>query len=214
MPDTTGNGLLYASLYYIQLVLNGEARAADFTEFESIIKRCMTQDGFLNRSQSKGSNEQTGRDDYVGVCAAARIMGSRIAWRLVDAGNRKWFFGLLKWKYKNHEPQNNSLLSLDTWKAWFGRMPWDIAAMQWAADIEPHFIRRAFLAASIAWSSTKPSTTLQTWMRYACSKERCWMVESAWEVFRTRVQSAGGFEKILSGELERDHPILRYWRDL
>lgn len=209
--DSTGNGLLYASLYYIQLVKNGDARISDLIEFDAMVSRCLSIQGFLNRSESKGSSEQTGHDDYIGVCAASYLLRSKVALNLIDAGNRKWFI-FFKWLYKNNDPVRRDILSLDTWRAWFGRMPWNICAMQYSTGlIKPHFLRRVFLALSILLCSMTSSSVLQAYCRLQCVGERCFMVNLASIVFNWRVDNNGGMANIIALELDRNHPIVRYW---
>lgn len=208
LPDSTGNGLLYLSLYHILLVRRGESRVLDYQDFERIVKSCEREAGLMHRSPTK-IFEQNSFDDYVGVCAASYHLKSRWAHRIVNYGNgaKRWPF---KWIYNNLEPGKM------TKQSWFGRRPDVIAHMQFSTSIiTPHIFRVIWQAVAIAVSDVgSDSSVIQRFLMIEVAKERSLLIRMASAIWHWRLNRAWpyGFKQVLARHFDGLHPIVRYWK--
>lgn len=216
-PDSTGNGLLYLSLAHICAALN--KYPVNAAMFSSLVSQCYVSTGILNRSPTK-LDDQTGWDDYIGVCAAACLIGDKhVAWLSVNAGNKRRF-GLFKWFYKNNKPGQFGLFSKETWQAWFGRNPSVITHMQFCSGVWPHALRILWQAVDIAQTALfqmgkSHDSVILTYLQVLCW-DKHWhkplVIELALALFRKRLQSEyGDFSGVLIHRLDEDHPIVTHW---
>jgi hypothetical protein len=208
-PDTTGNGLLYASLYYILLVRRNESIPDDVNSFEDVVHPAYTAvPGILNRSATK-IGDQTGRDDYVGVVAASRYLKTKDAYIILNAGNRRRFL-IFKWFYQNGP---------HVWKSWMGRYPTFITFLQWVGGdavggVTPNFLRILCTSADmfISWALRSRSATsvIIRWLQVDAILGRHWLTDTACSLWMDFI-GKDGMRQALEEHLGKDHPIARYW---
>lgn len=100
-PSETGNGLLYMSLYRLICKKLGELEPEEIEAFKETVGECTISPGVYRRGPGK---EETAWDDYVGVAAVSRLIGSQHAADIFAAhnygSNYSWHPGLVsffKW---------------------------------------------------------------------------------------------------------------------
>ncbi len=210
-PDSTGNGLLYTSLYYIALYNRGELEDRDAKEFQDLVTQCSAHNrsfyGLLNRSPTK-KYEQTAYDDYVAVTLASKLLGlNDLAWVIVNWGNQRRFL-LFKWLYNNLVPIEFTLQS------WMGRRIDAVAHIQSCVDvISVNYLRLLYLFLYILFGSTKGHHQ-SIIIRYIYGKHsRYKMIRWAWSRFEKKVvkQYNLGMRQVIAKELGDLHPIVVYW---
>jgi hypothetical protein len=217
-PDSTGNGLLYLSLAHICAVLNRYPPNAG--EFGAIVRSCYVagRPGILHRSPTK-MDDQNGWDDYIGMAAAARIVGDcHLAWVTLNAGNVRRF-GLFKWFFKNNKPDTHKLFDQETWQAWFGRNPSAVAHLQFSSGVWPHALRSVWQAIDLTITALRLGKNhdsallgylmVLVWDRHWA---RPWYIEMAVKLFKKRLKfKYGSFRGVLVHRLDADHPIVTHW---
>jgi hypothetical protein len=82
--DSTGNGLLHMSLFYLILQKTHQLSPLDRNAFIETVDSCWKEPGLLNRSPTKKDLES--RDDYVGVCAISALLETDHAMQIVKYG--------------------------------------------------------------------------------------------------------------------------------
>lgn len=218
--DSTGNGLLYLSLAHICAYLNGfDVRPEEFCNF---VRNAYEKQGLLNRSRTK-KDDQNGRDDYIGVCAAAKLLLlERLAWEICNAGNHRHFL-FFKWFYKNDKPDTLEITKLSTWKAWLGRQPATITHIQFCAKVWPHELRIIWQAFEIwrvaKYGMGKPDSShdaivLHGLMALVWQRNwyQPWYMKKAITFYEKQLQlHYGSFGGVLRHVLADNHPIVTYW---
>lgn len=209
--DSTGNGLLYTSLYYILLHKTGQLTCDDRHRFRNIVLSCRAHGsrfyGLLHRSPTK-IEEQTGHDDYVGVCTALMLLDlNNIAWLIVNFGNKRNLL-IFKWLYNNLCPIEF------TFQAWRGRRPEVVAHMQQCVDtIKVHPLRVLYMAIYILIGGVDGhhQSIIMRYLIGSYSKYR--IVRWAWSKFEKRILKKynRGMADVLAKELGALHPVVRYW---
>lgn len=215
--DSTGNGLLYTSLYMILLGRRGGFSSDDAHEFRRIVNRCWarsgkvlgrTYPGCLSRSPTK-TDEQESWDDYQAVAYAGMLAGLPFA-RLMLAHARKftpWWVPGGIW--------NNLVPGATSSKAWLGRSPMFMAHLRRCAYLSPCLwgpLGELQLAAALDGMRPEDSTgVINNWIltRLGPPTFRDW-----W-----RARAAGGrgdlpsdiMKRALSANLGADHPLAVYW---
>lgn len=224
--DSTGNGLLYLSLYHLLLVRLGISRPEDYDSFNAIVMSCVVQDdvgvklrGLYYRSPTK-KWEMESWDDYVGVAVAARRMSSTISSDIAARGRSSRSF-VIRWIYNCLAPGKF------TRQSWFGRDPAIPATFLWATNLKPSILRRFAVAVSIAWSAIampkNASNVVQTWLKLDACDSRSFLVVMAGVLWSWRTRHAWGVGHMadpdravmalaLGEELGPSHPIPSYWR--
>lgn len=217
--DSTGNGILYTSLYFVALVLRGLARKEDLKDFEDTISRCRALvyggfntyfpiNGCYNRSGTK-LDDQNGHDDYIGLALASKLMKTQHAADILN--HRRLYSGLFKSVWNNREPGNF------TTQAWFGRMPDVVAHFIWCAGERPNVLRRAYWSITLvtaALFNIKDSTSaMLSWCRYMAADDSCPMVRLARWVFEARFKKVWpcGMAQVLGVHFRPEHPLSIYW---
>ena len=75
-PYGSGNGVMYTSELYTLANMRGELAEDDKKRFFSIIQRCITFHGALNRTPVELNHDQEGPDDYYGLLNACMNLGN------------------------------------------------------------------------------------------------------------------------------------------
>ena len=218
-PDSTGNGLLYLSLAHICAALN--RYPVNAAMLSSLVASCYVpgKPGILQRSPTK-YDDQNGWDDYIGVCAAAALVGDRhLAWVSLNAGNVRRFW-LFKWFFKNNKPHVHKLTDRETWQAWFGRNPSAVCHMQFCSGVWPHPLRILWQALDIIHTAlfsmgTRHDAIILTYLQvlvWSKHWHRPWVIEIAVKLFKKRLElKYGSFRGVLVHRLDADHPIVTHW---
>lgn len=224
-PDTTGDGIKHFSMYHALLVKRGESRIPDYNEFEIVLRSCYSRWGVPHRSKTK-TQEQTSKDVLVSASYAAKFMNSKIAYEILNAGN-KYRFGPFKWFYPNLFPElfeYGFLIPLKIiftrrfWKAWMGKNPEIVTHLQWAGlprGHRPHFLRIVYQAFYFCIVGVKHSglNSLNKMMAETAYGKSALLdiCINFWE-WRLGLKWKSGFVESLTNELEPQHPIVRYWK--
>jgi hypothetical protein len=228
-PDSTGNGLLYLSLYHILLVRSGLSRPDDFAAFNSVVSACVVRrsaagqtsffKGLFTRSPTK-VYEMESLDDYIGICAASRVLASDQAADVVMRGISHRFF-CFRWIYNCLSPGKF------TAQSWFGRMGGVIAHFLWSADLKPNLFRRIWWAVSVvsagAFTPRDSTSVILTSLMVDTMAGKSLLCTLAGAFWSWRVCVAWGTNHLVNGDsaamalaladhLGRGHPIAKYWR--
>lgn len=115
-PDSTGNGLLYLSLYFILLHRRNEIEDTDFIDFYKTVLNCRVPSypGLFYRSFTK-IEEQEGWDDYIGLVYASSLLNAPFANEVLLYGQSHKKYLIFRFFYNDLQPDNF------TFKSWFGR---------------------------------------------------------------------------------------------
>jgi hypothetical protein len=206
-PDSTGNGLLYFSLYHILLVRLGLSRPSDLDEFESVVRTCYVPGhvGLLRRSPTK-TEEQESFDDYVAVMEAARVLNSRVRFEIYQYGFSSQ--RLINFIYNNLSPEAFS------WKAWLGRNPALVAHFRRCLGLTPSMFGFTWHYFSIVFSSVyNDSSCLQTWLKLQAAKDDSRLMEVEAQIWEWRLERfwKQGLKSVLEHHLGSEHALARYW---
>lgn len=207
--DTTGNGLLYTSLYYILLYEHKELTEQDRQDFDRIVRSCMQEPGLLDRSKTK-PEDQNSRDDYIGVCVASRLMQLAISHDICEYGKTHgplWF----KWYYKN----TNEKSSLSVFfRAWFGRWIEVPALIQKCAFYKPNIFRRLYVFFKLLTSSVNDDVScLINSLICIAFRRQSHLMDFSIMLYQIRLHKKheNGLKSVLERLLEPQHPIAKYW---
>jgi hypothetical protein len=207
-PDSTGNGVLYTSIYYALLVLRGEARPEDLTDYFATFGPCFDRPGLIDRSPSPFKElDQDSFDDYTGLATASRLMEQdfRYARDILSHGRSTGRIYFTRWVYNN--------VDHDRWTArsWLGRQPQFVAHLHFAAGEMPNgFLQNAW-AESTRKCATDSSAALLQWMRvlaYHGGSQACSPAARSW--YDDMSKKWGRIGNILGADLGREHPLARY----
>lgn len=135
--DSTGNGLLYLSLYQVLRYRKLEMIMGDvdYSAFNAIAA-CQIEPGLFKRSPTKA--DQEGVDDYIGIAAYSRYARGPFARNILNYGqSHAWIF-------------NNEVPGKFSWSSWFGRMPQVIAHFYYCAGLDPGFFRSLYWKVAMA----------------------------------------------------------------
>lgn len=217
-PDSTGNGILYLSLYHVLLFKRNECTVDDMREYQTAIAACQVKmiPGLFNRSKTK-TQEQISRDDYYGIMVVSRLYNLYFAKDIYELGrsNRYRFF---KYVFDNCDTGSFSF------SAWLGRfLEFDCVAKVCAGQ-------RVGIISSLKYSfglfftglfSIKNSTNVM--LAVLCDeviRENETLPQIlAWLFFEWRVKRYwGSFENVVGANFGKDdilkgmeHPIAKYW---
>lgn len=159
--DETGNGILYTSIAHCLMVMRGELRDTyDYNMFYCVMRSCQVPDarprrlkpvpnvisGLFHRSPNK-TQELQGDDDYIGVCAASKLMDAPFAREILKYGRKH------RWSFNNLEPGKW------TPRTWFGRKPQFVAHVMFSACQMPPLYLRLLWCASLLLSGLSRSST-------------------------------------------------------
>lgn len=189
LNDTTGNGLLNLSLYYIALWNRKELIASDREAFHKTVKTCATSTLFsvpLNRSPTK-IGDQNGWDDYIGVTTASLFLVDSFAYDIYQYGKASG------WVY------NNVDMGIFSFKAWFGRNPAVCAHFMLCGGKRLSWLERLSMKAFIYFRSEDATSQILAWCM------------SAAMVYSAQGPSTINLKPFLSQYLDPNHPIVRYW---
>lgn len=223
-PDSTGDGIKHFCIYHALLVRRGESRPEDRAEFERVIDACLVRSGLPHRSPTK-TGEQISKDALVGIAYAAKILSSRKAWEILNRGNASRFLWL-KWFYANlfptvfdpgNRPSLKLIFSRGFWEAWMGKNPEVIYHFQ-ACGLPPGHSptawRMAWFCAHLLLSSTSKGTIYSlSYMMCHAASGRGPIGDFFIELWRGRINKAGGMKARMMEEYDADHPLVRHWHD-
>lgn len=147
--NSTGNGLLYTSFYYMTLYLWGVLTEDDKNQFVSVVQSCRKDsiNGLYNRSPQK--TDQEGPDDYLGIVAASCKNALN-----VPLADQVYQYGLstgtapFNWIYNNETP------GVFTMDAWFGRQLQLPAIFSLGAGVQPPLWRKLWMIGAIQLGGT------------------------------------------------------------
>jgi hypothetical protein len=218
-PDSTGNGLLYTSLYYVLLYNLRLCTPEDVKEYQEIVKKCAVKYhgitlGLLNRSQTK--TDQGSRDDYIGVLVASNLLNVSYRFDI-------YTWGLHCGRVKNN--YNNRNIFKLTWSSWLGRfLDWKYT-LKVSCNKEPNLYDRVKYLIAICWASLfrmhdTSSVILFKLIETMPNYNETFFHMLALVFFEYRiVKKWGSFQNVLAHhfgneDIERGmkHPIARYWK--
>lgn len=184
-PDSTGNGLLYTSLYFILLTRRKELQTGDYADFYITVDKCQVPGfkGLFYRSTTK-TKEQEAWDDYVGLSYASVVMGSGDADNILFYGHSHKFFSL-NYIYNDLAPGKFSM------DAWFGRNPAITAHFSHCAQVKVGVFKN-IISSIVLWFQRESILG--------------WIMENA----KGR-QGTPNIKSYIEKELGASHPIARYW---
>ncbi len=224
MPKSaSGNGILYTAEMYFILAKNGALAASDRPDFWALIARnCQLLPGLYSRG--KGWNDQEGIDDYIGLAAASRLLGTDHARDILRYGRnplvrftpfRRW--PRLRWYFENEQRQR-----VDDTRAWFGRFPAFICHVTWAAGETPAIWLRLWWAVTVAitglFSPLDQDQYILSWlmMETIDSTKTYWFERWASRFYIGTLHKnwSRGMRDVLACYFgSQDHPIAKWWKD-
>lgn len=187
--DTTGNGLLNLSLYYVALWNRREVLYTDREAFNRVVRSCACSSLFpvpLNRSPTK-LGDQNGWDDYIGVATASVLLGSDLAHQIYAYGKQ------------SHMVFNNVDMGEFSFKAWFGRNLGVASHLILCGGRDLSLLENLALRASIRFRSSDASSQILAWLMNTAM------------VYRGLRSDSFDIKEALSQYLHPEHPIVRYW---
>ncbi len=213
--DSTGNGVLYFSLYC--LLMHKNYPHVDMSErIRDVIGKCFTvEEGpwLLHRSQTKAYKEQIAMDDLIGAMA----MGYHLKSWVVDA----IFHGLKEtnWFYKNVRPDEFDLFSMDTWKSWFYRRPdfvlFAYEAMRLKAPIYIRLLGTLVIFIRLMLFSMNDSSFILNHLMISVKNQDLFWAKRLSILFKFKVNMTyGSMVNVLKKHFIYCHPLVNYWRDL
>ncbi len=223
-PDETGDGIKHFCLYHALKVRRGESRPEDLAEFDAVISRCYRPGfpGIPNRSPTK-TGEQVTKDALVAIAYAAKLLKSRHAWLILNAGN-SMRLSFLKWFYPNLFPEKFTLRQLPTqtyfkrtfWECWMGKNPEVVCSLQYCGlphDQTPNIFRQIWFWIYLCVVSVKKGSIYSiTFMMVESAKGQSSIGDFFIHLWEDRINRIGGMEARLKEEYDPNHPIVRYWK--
>jgi hypothetical protein len=221
--DETGDGIKHFCIYHALKVRRGESRPEDLKEFDAVIDRCYKQGypGIPNRSPTK-LEEQISKDAIVAIAYTAKLMKSKHAWLILNAGN-SMRLSFLKWFYPNMFPEQFARKTLDTrmyfkrsfWECWMGKNPETICHIQYCGlphDHRPNILRQIWLWVFLLVSSVERGSIYSlAYMMAESAKGYNSLGDFFIHIWEDRMNKVGGMVARLKSEYDADHPIVRYW---
>lgn len=237
--NTSDNGPMFTSEYYLLLALRGELEASDVQDWRNRILQCFKQPGLLCRVPVKyGVISQEGPDDYYGVLAASSILDPIIAESILAYGQSReyaldpifnyvqqrtgdvWWLRLIRLalgRVKVRYNFNNMGEGL-TPESWMGRQLPLVAAMHFAANKKCPFLIRVFTALVIATSCMRrPISDTDgrrlAWLLICTAAPKCWMSKLAsklWYMRLKRDYPGKGMRGVAELYYQANHPFKTY----
>lgn len=206
MPDN--NGLLYTGTYFVLLNRLGELKDSDNEHLRRVVDRCTPVWGLLYRHPSR--RQHTAHDDYIGVSAAASIIGEPFYAKIFFVyGERHG------WVY-NH----TDTYTLKQWfKSWFARLPGVVQHFKLCAGYKLSLFDQLWWALDIISTTRRdPDDTsgrILDWLKiqaYRKSKHNHWICNWAvdlWEAdIRARYPRLMG--DVFAVYFDEGHPFAKY----
>lgn len=237
--NTSDNGPMFTSEYYLLLALRGELEASDVQDWRDKILQCFKEPGLLCRNPVKyGVASQEGPDDYYGILAASSVLDHTIAEAVLAYGQAReytldpifdyvkerigdvWYIRLarrllggLKVRY-NFNNMGEGL----TPESWMGRQLQLVAAMHFAAKKKCPFLLRLFCALVIATSCINTPTSdtdarRLAWLLICTAAPKCWMSRLAsrlWYMRLKRDYPGKGMRGVAELYYQANHPFKTY----
>lgn len=154
-PQSTGNGLLFTSIYLVLQKLRGEITDEDGNKFIKPILNCQIEPGLYNRNPGRPDREAW--DDYVGIAAVGAMLYRFFSTEIVQYGSRN------AWCFNNENPGH-----FKPW-AWHGRFLGLIGVYLMAAGQQPSFLQKlligSMLRSGVARDNADPGAKITTWLK-------------------------------------------------
>ena len=220
----SNNGILFTAEYYITLLKAGELTPEDKKTFESIMDACQPEPGLTNRQPpNTPHDDQEGLDDYIGLLAAAFLLGSDIGTEVLDYGKRNHSPYGLQFYYNNVWPGTHKYKPGDNrtnWSAWLGRFPGFVAHAYLCGGEVPPFLYQLGWAATIKFSP-KPENQdsyILSWLMvvaYDAFPKKSFFMTRAANSFKQNLRKnfPGGIREVFSKYFEPNHPLGIYGQD-
>lgn len=196
---TGGNQLLATGIYYLLLVQNAAITIQDKANFSLAIKKCYVGPDVPVLNRNPGRHDDEAVDDYYGVCAAARYLGSPISKEIKDYGSENSYF------FNNINPTNHDL------HHWFGRFPGFPGFLSLCAGEEASWFQRLLLQMVIrSGCSGDSGDDIKKWLQVQVAtlnaKTYINQIEVWSESFRNTYSSLGMLFMSYGGS----HPFVKY----
>ena len=202
-----GNGVLYTAEKYAFYSEFHWITEEDRDEFARIVRSLQAAPGLINRNPPDGfHNDQDGADDYVGLAAAAHMIGRQaIANEIWDYGNRHL------WNYNNVDP-NGSINEHS-----FINRPWWVAHFSHCAGQAADAISETAWGAKMAAGGGRgnPGEIALEWFMMHCLPERAGATAKAgaalW-IRHFRKNWPGGMKQVMAAYFATtpSHPLILY----
>jgi len=215
--NSSGNGVLYTSLYFLLLKRRGELTPEDQLDYLSVMRSCEVPGfpGLLKRGPNQ--NDEESHDDYTGACAGLAKLSPGWAFRILAHGRARWVKTpssiLVNYSY--------SVVIPGAWggiKPWLGRMRQVVAHMHWAAGETPPWYDRLVWVMAVAFGKLDgkdQDAALMNWLLIetisAPNRLELWAL-NRW-TRRFQKSGWGSMRAVVQRALSNDpsHPIVRYW---
>lgn len=215
----SGNSLLFTAEKYIALALergNGDPVGSleDAYAFSRVLARTELRPGVYARTPEGEPfhADQEGHDDYIGIAAASRILGTDHAREILEHGLQDFFWTVPWPKLYFYYPNQPGPLD---WRAWFGRYPATVAHFYYAAGVKPGFWHRLAWAYTVATAGMGDPGAQDPWilswlMIRTMEGQEDWLTERAVFLWRSRFKKAwpGGIGQVLARYFNNpEHPL-------
>lgn len=216
--DSTGNGILYLSLYMLCLMRTGVYDFSNALEYAEAIDKCRMQGppGRYQRSKTK-VGDQTGRDDYYGILGVDSLCRVRhYSLGIYSYGNKVRF-----WPFKF--VYDIGVENKFTLPAWFGRFPdFELVAGASVEKTPRLFAKLKYFFYAVSTSLTAKDNSSGLILAYLASLttrfEGGYLVHKANQIISNKLHSVGGMQYVLAIHFGRGdysqgikHPIAKYW---
>jgi hypothetical protein len=243
--ETSGNGLLYTAEYILALAAHGALDDAEKQRLMAVYRACQVLPGLMRRSPAGAPfcGDQEGPDDYVGVGAAANLIGTSLAQDVVkygqsqgadrwssiteDEGNQTWSKVLywtlrvlslgspVRWVWNNNDPRGFSEAS------WLGRQQNLVCHLQVAAGENPPLWRKFWWCLTILSSMFSDPTDQDSWiLSWLCVRtmgDRFWLCKWVGKLWTWKFKKAWphGAGQLLGSYFNNEqHPLAVWLQDI
>jgi hypothetical protein len=210
-----GNGVLYTSEEMIYLSKMGAITGNDRRQFVALVRSLQATEGLINRNPPSGyHDDQEGPDDYIGLTAAAHVLGGeaqKIADEVASYGDSHlWFMNNVR---QGSSLDNGGQRNIS---AFFARFPWYIAHFHHCAGHSSNPIFEtawaAFIAKGARENDSADGLVLQ-WLMIQCLPPSASPIVKAavlgWTQ-RFKKNFPNGLRDINGKMFVSDHPLVRF----
>lgn len=214
-----GNGVLYLSEEMAFLVKRNAVAAGDREDFVKTIRSLQAAPGLINRNpagpkQPKFHDDQEGPDDYIGMVAAAHMLGGPAQ----QLANEVAAYGDSHLWFMNNARENSSLdrSGRRNVSAIFTRFPQYIAHFHYCAGLPTDPVTEAVWAAALANGArgdSAPDSVVLEWFMVQCRPAKASPVVKAavikW-VMNFKKNFPNGLQDVNGRMFDKSHPLVLY----